>query len=327
MGKIEYYMGMRQSVIYLLRAVVAGLLTVCVLCSESQAKWVWTPETGWMNAKATPKASAEEQFKEGMRLYEKKRYDRAYTAFAMVRRFYPEYEKAAEADFLAADCLFRGKHYVQAYAMIERLLTNNPDSEYRAKAIEKEIDIGKKFLAGARKEFIGLKLFPAREKGIEAIEKAIGHDPFHKRVPGALMILAETRYADGQYAEAKKYYEKIVKEHRESELLSNAEYGIILCDNKSVPGVDYDTSGYRKVEKKCLRLEAMDDGEIGEKAAEQAASIRNRRARKEFEIGEFYRKKEKNGAALIYYKSVVAKFEDTEWAEKAGEWIEKLSGD
>ncbi len=91
---------------------VAWLLALLFVLplSEAQAKWVWTPETGWMNAKATPKPSAEEQLEEGMRLYKKKRYDRAYTAFAMVRRFYPEFERVEEADFLAAECLFHEKN-------------------------------------------------------------------------------------------------------------------------------------------------------------------------------------------------------------------------
>lgn len=280
-----------------------------------------------MNAKSTPKASAKEQFEEGMRLYKEKRYNKAYSAFAMVKRFYPEFERVGEADFMAAECLFHGGYYLKAHGVLEKFLKNNPDSEHRSEAIQREIDIGKKFLSGAKKRFVGLKIFRAREKGAEIIEEAIGHDPFHKRVPAVLMFVADTRFKGGQYAEARRCYERIVKEYPESDLRSGARYGMILCDTGSVPDVAYDTTDYRKVEKMCLRLEASDDGEVGEKAAKQAAVIRNNRAGKEFEVGEFYRETGKNEAALVYYRSVVDKFGDTEWAEKAKKWIGKLSGD
>lgn len=311
------------------RTAVVGFFTALFLlsASEAQAKWIWTPETGWMNAKATPKASAKEQFEEGTRLYKEKRYDKAYSAFVMVKRFYPEFERIGEADFMAAECLFRGGYYLKAYKVLEKFLKNNPDSEHRSKAIQIEIDIGKKFLSGAKKRFVGLKIFPAREKGVEIIEKAIGHDPFHERVPAILMFVADTRFKDGQYAEARKCYERVVKGHPESDLRSKAKYGMVLCDTEVAPDVAYDTTDYRKVEKMCLRLEASDDGKVGEKAAKQATVMRNNRAGKEFVVGEFYRGTGKNEAALVYYRSVVDKFGDTEWAEKAEKWIEKLSGD
>ena len=94
-----------------------------------------------------------------------------------------------------------------------------------------------------------------------------------------------------------------------------------------VRDVAYDTSAFRKIEKMCERLEARDDGEIGEKAEQQSESMRNKMARKEFETAEFYRKTGKEESALFYYNSVVDRFEDTEWAEKARECIEKLSVD
>lgn len=313
----------------ILRAAVAGFLAVLVLlpASEAQAKWIWTPETGWMNARAVPKATAGEQFSEGMRLYEEEDYNRAYTVFSMVERFYPESEHVEEADFLRGDCLLQQKYYLKAYAVFEIFLDNYPDSKRRADAIEKEIDIGKEFLAGARKKFVGVKIFPAREKGVEIIERVISHDPFHQRVPEVLMLLGNTRFRSGRYADAKEYYSRIAKEYAESDLRSEAEYQMILCDVSRVKDVAYDTSVCRKIEKMCKRLEAMDDGEIGNRAEQQAKEMRNKMACKDFDTAEFYRKTGKENAALSYYNSVIDQFEDTEWAGKARECIEELSVD
>ncbi len=241
--------------------VVSAFLSL-VLFSEAQAKWIWTSETGWMNARAVPKATAEEQFSDATRLYEKKSYNRAYTAFSMVGRFYPESEYVAEADFLRGECLFLKEHYLKAYAVFESFLDNYPDNKRRSEAIEREIDIGKKFLAGAKKKFVGMKLFPAREKGVEIIERVTDRDPFHQRVPEVLMLLGDTRFKNCQYAEAREYYSRIIKEYAESDLRSEAEYQIILCDSNMIRDVAYDTSAFRKIEKRVTGEIASGDKQV-----------------------------------------------------------------
>ncbi len=51
-------------------ACIAVLIAV-ILAPMAEAGWVWTPETGWMNAKQTPKATAKEQFEDASVFYEK----------------------------------------------------------------------------------------------------------------------------------------------------------------------------------------------------------------------------------------------------------------
>lgn len=309
---------------YVRTAFVTVLIAV-VPVPVAEAGWVWTPETGWMNSRQTPKATAKEQFEDAGALYEKGKYDRAGAAFSMVRRFYPDSQFAEEADFLETDCLFREKHYERAYKRLEQFMKNFPDSRRRVDAIELEIKIGRKFLDGAKKKILGMKIMPAREKGIKIIETAIEHDRFHERAPEALMILGDVRLAGELYGEARKYYSRIVKEYPKSPLKSKAEYQLAFCDEKAVDDVVYDTSSFLKVEKKYRRLAAIGGGEVGDEAEKQVGAMRNKRAQKEFDTAEFYRKTRKTRAAIMYYKSVVKNFTDTEWAGKAQEWLGKLS--
>jgi outer membrane protein assembly factor BamD (BamD/ComL family) len=172
-----------------------------------------------------------------------------------------------------------------------------------------------------------VKIFRDREKGVEIIERAIRHDPYHKRVPDALMLIGDARLKSRWYSEAKRVYARIAEEHPKSTLRPRAEYKAVLAESKAVEDVAYDTSSCEAIERKCKRLKAKNKGEMAKKAENLEDAIRNRRARKDFEIAEFYRKAGRRVAALTYYKLVAKNFKGTESAKRASECVAKLSGE
>lgn len=303
----------------------AVLLLACSpLVSVARAGWVWTPETGWMNEKYVPEPSPEEQYAKAERLLEKKKYKKAALAFYMVKRFYPDADEIERAQFMSGEALYQGELYLAAYLAFEDFLKNYPDSEGRMDAIDREIDIGGKFLDGAKRQYMGLKLFPSREKGVQILEAAVRQDPFGEKAPKALMLIADARFGNYEYAKAKEHYTRIVRDYPKSRIRADAEYKAILCEAKLIEDVKYDTGPAEGIEKRYRRLEAREVGEVKGKAAAEARQMHGRRARKDYDVAEFYRKSRKYEAALISYRQVVERYGDTEWAEKAKVWVDAL---
>ncbi len=310
-----------------LSGAAALALWVLILVSAADAGWIWTSETGWMRKKYIPKATAREQYDHAAELHGKGEYEKAVVAFALVRDFYPDSEFIEEADFMQAECLFLLGRNVSAYKIFEGFLERYPDSKKRAAAIEREVEIGERLLGGAKKDWVGgVKLVRDREKGVDIIERAISHDPFHTRVPRALVLIGDSRFRTRWYSEAKQVYTRVAENYPKSDVRAEAEYRAVLADSRAAADVMYDTGACTAIEKKCRRLEAKNEGEMAKKAAELAEVIRSRRAEKDFLVAEFYRKAGKKTAALTCYRSIVKTFEGTEWAGKAKGFVAKLSG-
>lgn len=137
----------------------------------------------------------------------------------------------------------------------------------------------------------------------------------------AQFYLAESHYKLKEYVEAIAEYERLLKNYPNSPLVDDAQYKIGMCYFKRSPNYARDQENTHKAIKEFQRfLEDYPQSELVPEVEKKLFECRRKLAKKEFKIGELYRKMRDYKAAIIYFDSVLENYYDTEYAEKAQYW-------
>ena len=128
--------------------------------------------------------------------------------------------------------------------------------------------------------------------------------------------------------EAKEALRKLIDNYPESKLSKEARYKLSFIKSKILEDTDYDLTEVRDAQRdlKQLLTEKGESDSLAVKASEKLADLREKEAKKNFDIASFYEKQNRFKSALIYYRIVVDKYPDTSFAELAKEKVESLRG-
>jgi outer membrane protein assembly factor BamD len=143
-------------------------------------------------------------------------------------------------------------------------------------------------------------------------------DPYSK-----YSILAELKTADAyfqkeEYEQAAIEYEEFLKRHPGSEQASYATYRLALSHYRQVKKPDRDPTSTREALKWFeFFVEKYPESPLTAKANEKISQCRDRLAKREIYIGNYYAKRKNFKAAANRYNVVVSQYSDTKEFEKA----------
>jgi len=163
----------------------------------------------------------------------------------------------------------------------------------------------------------------AAEKGdhlyaIEAMNRVLARSPLHELADDALLALAKSRQAMGDYPAAEQEYHRVPAEYPRSPLVAEAAYrlGLTYYDQSRPAALDQ-TMTERAIAQLSRFLTEHPDSPFTEPARERVAELRSRLAEKTYESGRLYVLLKSGRAARVYFEAVARDYADTPWAPRA----------
>jgi outer membrane protein assembly factor BamD len=312
---------------------ITQIRRIIIFCSlalisfNAYSFWIWSPKTQkWKNPKYSPLATPYLQFKEAEKLFEEKNYKDAYTAFRKLLVHYPDSRDAAEAQYFIGRCLEEMHKPYQAFLEYQKVIDSYPNSQRINEIVQRQYDIGEYFLNRSPKQWLGVSVYDFMDHpAVEIFKKIVDKVPYSTYASRAQYKLGLLLLQLGRYDEARDAFQKVCDNYPDSEWASPAKFQLAIATSKSAGGADYDSTAVEEATKKLTEfVQKHPEADISPQAIAQLKELRNREAKKNFDIAEFYAKQKKNKAAEAYYRIVADRFADSEYLDKAKAALEKL---
>lgn len=303
------------------------LLVLLCFCSNTYAFWVWSPKTKkWKNPKDAPLATPSLQFKEAFKLFEEENYKEAQKSFKTLLSHYPDSKEAAEAQYYLGRCLEIMDRPYQAFLEYQKVIESYPNSQRVDEIVKREYEIGESFLNREPKKWLGVSWYDFVEHpSMEIFKKIVDKVPYSEYAPRAQYKLGLLYSQLGRYDDAREIFQKVIDSYPDSEWAMPAKYQLAIAASKAFPGAAYDGSSLRDASRQLDDfIKKHPDAQISATAKSQLIELKDKEAKKEFEVGLFYEKQRQYKAAQSYYQIVVQKYPDSGYAQQAKEKIKQL---
>ncbi len=293
--------------------------------------WIWSPKTGkWKNPEVDYYTTPSLHLKSALDYFNKSKYKQALKEFKKIITHYPDSKEASEAQYYIAKCLEALKKPYHAFLEYNKLIITYPNSKRIQEALAGEFNIGKTLLAWRPKHLLGVPLVLLEDHpSVEIFKKIVETSPHSEYAPKALYELGLFFVDNRRYEEAEEAFNKLIENYPESALAEKARYKSVIIKSKSLGGADYDFAEAEKIEKNLEEfLSKKGSSDYKEKEIyRELNSLREKEAKRNFDIASFYEKQGKIKSAIIYYKIVVDESPNTSFAKCAKEKIKVLEGE
>jgi outer membrane assembly lipoprotein YfiO len=286
---------------------------VFIVAKESYAKWVWSSETSWVDPKQLSRETTDQQFRYAVTLLVNKEYISAVGIFKDIIKNSPGSELADESQLNIGKAYYLFGDYKSAFKAYEYMIEQDPGSRRLHEILKMEFQIG---VAQMERDENG---------AIKVFERIIERNPRGFIAADSQVKIAECYYQLRQFEEAEASYLSVMENYPNSEWFPYAQFRIPYCklSNIRIQERNYDLlSGSRDGFE--IYLANNPHGALVDTTKEIIGEIDIAMAERDYKVGEFYLRKKRPDAGLIYFESVIKDYPNTEWAAKAAEKIEML---
>lgn len=304
-----------------------AVLGIAFTCSEANAYWMWSPDTGkWVNPKKSAKDTPEDQLAWAMDFYNKKDWGRAIEEFEKLPAAFPTSRLAAEGAYFAGLCYEEKQDIAKAADAYEKLVDRYPYSDRIKDAIGREFKIADEFAKGSKVKVLGVPALPGQDKAIEIYKHIVKNAPFGTFGDQAQYQIGEVHKLIGDFEEAQKAYQTVVDEYPKSELVAKARYQIAYCSMQASQHAQYnEQSADRAIQEFQGFKQTFPSDKQALEADESIKALRNKKAETQFEVAQFYERNKKYASARVYYLEVATSYADTPYAEEAKKKVQEVS--
>ena len=298
----------RQILVFFILAVF-----VFIDARVSYAKWVWSSETSWADPEQLPRETADQQFRYAVALLVNKEYISAIGIFKDIINNNPGSELAEESQLNIGKAYYLVGDYKNAFKAYDHMIEQDPGTRRLHEILEKEF-------------YIGIAQMEQNENGaIKVFESIIERNPLGFIAADSQVKIADSYYQLRLFEEAEASYLSVMENYPNSEWVPYAQFKIPYCklSNIRIQERNYDLlSGSRSGFE--IYLANNPQGSLANTTKEIIVEIDIAMAERDYKVGEFYLRRKKPDAGLIYFESVIKDYPDTEWAARAEEKIEML---
>ncbi len=305
------------------RKFILALIIVGLTISPAYAYWIWTPKTGkWVNPKAAPKSSPQEQCEYARAFYDTKKYEDAKREFKKLIKAYPKAAEAAESQYYLGLIEEAQGDLYAAFKAYQKVIEKYPFSERIQQIIEREYKIGEIFTSGGKRKALGIAL-PVENPAIEIFTKVVDNSTYGPLAPKAQYKLGLVLKELGRSYEAEEAFNKVIANYPESEWVEPAKFQLASCRAAESQGSDYDHGATKEAKEKFEAfVREYPDAVLSQKAEGHIQDLNEKEAKGSYDIAFFYEKQKNWVSARIYYNDVITRYGSTSWAAKA---MERLS--
>ena len=299
-----------------------------VLIPDCPAALVWRKGEGWSweGSTVTVAKTPREQLELGRQYQSKKDYSNAIACYRRLVKRWPTSSAAQDARFGWAECLSaRGYHY-KAFKTYQELIDKHPNTEHFDEVLERQFEIGNLFLTGERDKAWGIRLFPAIDKAVEIFQQVVKNGPYSPTAAEAQFRIGLAYEKQKMYIDAVHAYEGVLDRYAKHPMAEAAQFQIGYAYKQESARAEYDKNAANQsiaaFSDFLIKYPRSDKAEI---ARQNQTDLKQEQSRGLFSIGQFYEKRKKYDAALIYYNEVLEQNPQSSWAESAKEKIATLT--
>jgi outer membrane assembly lipoprotein YfiO len=308
-------------ILLLLFIVIMHLLT-----ANAFAFWVWTPKTQkWINPKYAPKDTPQKQYDYAFEFYENQEYKKAAAEFEKLVNTFEGSSLVPDAGYYGGLSYEKNEYYYKAYLLYNKIISKYPNSKRNVQIIEQMYNIGLLFLSGAKRKVMGLEVLPALSTSQQIFLSIVKNAPYSSYGDDAQFQLGEAYKKMNNYSMAVEAFEDLLKNYPQSSYADRAQYEIAICSLQASKPADYEQETTEKAIKEFEDFINEDPPEDLKEEAEKAVlDLKHKKAKHDYDIAKYYESAKEYKSALIYYKSVINAYPDTEWAKLSKEKIKSL---
>jgi hypothetical protein len=286
-----------------------------VLEPESD-EWVTQP----VEEEVTPAGALDE----ARRLLAEGDSGKAYTRLKKWTKDNLEHERYLEGMYLLGEAQFEREHFYQAYESYE-VVAENTAGELFYKALRREMDVARAFLAGEKRIVWKILRLPAYDDGIEILDR------IWERVPGtrlgevALKLKADYFFAVGDMDLAQDEYVHLVREYPSGRYVQLAMLRSAEAAAAAFPGIKFDDRALLNAQERYGQVQSTFPVYAErERVGDRLEGIRQERAEKDLDIARWYERTKQTGAAEFYYRLILKDWPETLAAGEARRQLRAL---
>ncbi len=231
---------------------------------------------------------------------------------------HPDSSYVDQALFLKAQGYMNNKLYYQAYETYESLLDQYSNSPLFAPALQRELEIARLFLAGAKRQVWHVFYLHARTEAVTILERIADRWPGSDLAAEAIMTEAAYYYKIHKYLEAQQTYELIVQNYKGNHYYAQAMKLSADATMAQYSGPLYDTVCLENARIRYLQYQrAFPKLAQKQNINEKLQLIEDYKAEKNYAIADFYRRTHEISAAKYYWQYVIKNWPNSKWAEKS----------
>jgi len=292
---------------------------------STYAYWIWTPQSGkWINPKNATKSNPQQQLDFALILYQEDKLKEAKEEFKKLIKYFPRAKEAAEAQYYLGLIEEKNGKLYEAFLEYQKLIDKYPFSERIREVIERQYKIGEKFMDGKAKVSPGKNLL-VEHPSIEIFRKVVENSTFGPFAPQAQYKLGLVLKSLGRYQEAEEEFDKVLQNYPNSEWFSAAKFQIAACKTLLARSSDYDQE--RTTQAKEMFEEFVKehpDAVLSREAEKNIQELKEKEAKSNFDIAQFYEKQKIYSSAKLYYNFVLENYPKSIWAAKSLEHLQAL---
>ena len=224
-----------------------------------------------------------------------------------------------------AEALIGLREYHKAHTLLVEYLDRFAGMEATSEALRLEFVIAEAYLGGAKRKFMGLRVISGVDTAFDILDGMSVDHPNSPYAQLALKTKGDYFYRRGEHALAELEYARLLRDYPDGRY---AQYALARSSEAALAsfgGVPYDDAALIEAEERYLDYLRYYPGDARREGVELVLeSIKETRARKEFEIGQYYERTEHLGSAVFYYESVLTHWPDTVAAIQARQRLELL---
>ena len=289
--------------------------------------WIWSPHTKrWKNPQISPLSASKSQMELAFSFWKEKNFKRAFKEFKKIISYYPTSKEAPIAQYYLGRCLEELNKPYQAFEEYQKLIESYPNSNHLQEAISRQYSIGEYFMNKKEKKWLGIPQYDLVEHpSISIFEKIVESSPYCKFAPSAQYKLGILFLRLKRYKEAKQAFKKLIDSYPTSEWIEEAKYELAVCQAEVSLKEDYDQTATEEAIRKLEEfLQEYPDKEISPEVRKLLNKLKEKKAKSEFLIAQFYEKQKKYKSAIFYYTSIIKNFAGTEYSKKAKNRLKQL---
>ncbi len=315
---------MKKLLLVLVAATFLGLFSP----PDCPAPLIWRKDEGWTYERPGVVAanSPKEQLEIGKKYQADKEYSNAVSSYRRLIHRWPTSLAAQDAQMGLAESYAGLGYYYKAFKEYQTLVVKFPNWPQFDDVLQREYEIGNLFLAGERDKQWGIKLFPSLDKAAEIFDQVVKNGPYGKIAPQAQFRIGLTREKQREYLQAVHAYEKLLERYPHNPMAEDAQFQLGYAYKSEAARAEYDQNAANQsiaaFDDFIVRFPQSDKVPIAEL---YLTSLKQEQAKGLYIVGEFYEKRRKYRAALIYYNEVIAENPDSNWAAAAQGKVAQLT--
>ena len=281
----------------------------------------------WSDERYVPKYSVSEHFDLAKQLFQQEKWLEARNNFLVITLHFPESPFYGEALYYSGVCYFESGDYDMANRQFSTYLNHGTALQHFEMAFDYKYRIAEAFGEGSRKHLFGLekmpKLFPAKKEAHEIYDEIIAAMPSKDLALKSLFSKAELFFRQREYEKSIETLTVLVRRFPKHVLA--AESYLLISDiylaRAKLEPQNPDFISLAKVNIGKFRKNFPGDEERGQKVEANLVQMQEIYASTLYDVAQFYERKKKSKASLVYYNEAIKKYPETEGAKKSREKI------